>query len=47
MDDKILKFIIAEYLLRLNKAIEKVYGGRIKGGKIADENGQIVYTSLD
>lgn len=42
-----LRFIIAEHILRLNKAIEKVYGGKVIGGKMSDENGKIIYTSLD
>lgn len=46
-NSKYIKFIIAEHLLRLNKAIEKVYGSKVKGGKMSDENGRIVYTSLD
>lgn len=46
-NSKYIKFITAEHLLRLNKAIEKVYGNKVKGGKMSDENGRIVYTSLD
>ena len=42
-----LRFIIAEHILRLNKAIEKVYGGKVIGGQIFDEEGKITYSSLD
>lgn len=42
-----LRFIIAEHILRLNKSIEKVYRGKVIGGKMSDENGKIIYTSLD
>lgn len=42
-----IRFIIAEHLLRLNKAIEKVYGGNVEGGKMSDEFGRTIYTSLD
>lgn len=42
-----IRFIIAEHILRLNKAIEKVYGGKVKGGIMSDEFRRIIYTSLD
>ncbi len=42
-----LRFIVAEHILRLNKAIEKVYGGKVLGGRMSDEHGRIVYTSQD
>lgn len=47
MNETLLKFIIAEHILRLHKAIEKVYGGKILGGRMSDEYGRIVYTSQD
>lgn len=42
-----IRFIIAEHLLRLNKAIEKVYGCKVVGGMLSDEHGKIIYTSQD
>lgn len=42
-----LRFIVAEHILRLHKAIEKVYGGKVLGGRMSDEYGRIVYTSQD
>lgn len=47
MNENLLKFIIAEHILRLHKAIEMVYGGKILGVMISDEYGRIVYTSQD
>lgn len=47
MNETLLRFIIAEHILRLNKAIEKVYGGKVIGGMMSDEYGRIVYTSQD
>lgn len=44
MNETLLKFIIAEHILRLNKAIEKVYGVKVIGGMMSDG---IVYTSQD
>ncbi len=29
-----LRFIVAEHILRLHKAIEKVYGGKVLGGRM-------------
>lgn len=42
-----LKFIVGEYQLRLNEAIEKVYGGKVVGGQTVDEEGKVIYSSLD
>lgn len=47
MNETLLKFIIAEHILRLHKAVEMVYGGKVLGGMMSDEHGRIVYTSQD
>lgn len=47
MNETLLRFIIAEHILRLNRAIEKVYGGKVIGGMMSNERGKVVYTSQD
>lgn len=42
-----VEIITEERILRLNRAIEKVYGGKVAGGQILDEEGKVIYSSLE
>lgn len=38
-----VEFITEERILRLNKAIQMVYGGKIPSGAVYSDNGQLVH----
>ncbi len=40
-----LEIITEERVLRLNKAIQLVFGGKMPGGAIYSENGKVVYAN--
>lgn len=40
-----LEIITEERVLRLNKAIQLVFGGKMPGGAIYSENGEVVFAN--
>lgn len=38
-----VKFITEERILRLNKAIQKIFGGEIPRGAVYSENGELIH----